>query len=278
MTFPKSTLIATTIPTRRTTTMIDTIGCQGSATARWARRRLTAIGGLVALLLMASVVSAAAETLLMPKRDGLKGTSLVVWGVTTQANGTPYVIDFGEGPTTSGTVLDRSFISFDRIYATSGNKTITLTVGSETATVKLQIFDSALLTADNLRSLKINMAIQDGLRWLWTAQASRAVNFPAAIATNWGRASWTALVTLAFQNHGYRLANDGSAPTGIYEKYIVRRGLNQLISGFSTIGLNLQAIRAWEPLRPRSLCSHPLAPASTRRRRESAWLATPMPS
>src|SRR5688572_12570876 len=64
--------------------------------------RASQIATLIVLLLgtMASVVSA--ETLMMPRRDMLRGTSQVVWGVTTLPGNTPtsptnYAINLGAG-------------------------------------------------------------------------------------------------------------------------------------------------------------------------------------
>ena len=208
------------------------------------RRTAVWLGSALALLSFAAS-TASAETLLMPKRDYLMGASEVVWGVTTQANGTPFTIDYGDGSAdTVGAVVDRSYIAFNHTYATSGTFTVTLTVGVEVATVDVNVYNGALLSAFDLRGLNINRAIQNGLRYLWTAQASRAANFPAATTTNWGgfySHSHAALVTAAFQNHGYRLTNDDVAPTGLYEKYIVRRGLNHIISGLTNVTLAAQA-------------------------------------
>jgi len=183
---------------------------------------------MLVLIICASTLSA--ETLMMPERDGLMGTPLVVWGISTLPNATPFTIDFGDGISQSGQVTDRSFIAFTHTYNTSGNITTTLTVGAESATVKLQIFDPALLTLDNLRNEKINMAIQDGLRWLWTSQSHRT-DFDATAQTWWGNftRSFTALVVLAFENQGYHLPNNNGPVTGLYEKYAVRRGLNFIV-------------------------------------------------
>ncbi len=63
------------------------------------------VGALTILALALVATPAAADTLLMPRRDFLMNTSEVVWGVTTQPNGTNYVIDFGDGtPQVSGNV------------------------------------------------------------------------------------------------------------------------------------------------------------------------------
>lgn len=207
-------------------------------------RRGTAIwtGSVCALLFSLAATTASAETLLMPKRDFLMGASEVVWGVTTLANGTPFTLDYGDGSAdTVGNVTDRSYIAFNHTYAISGTFTVTLTVGAEVATVVVNVYNGALLSAFDLRGLNINRTIQDGLRFLWTSQVSRAANFPASVQTNWGgggfSSSHAALVTLAFQNHGYRLTNNNVAPTGLYEKYVVRRGLNHVLSFLTNITL-----------------------------------------
>jgi len=209
---------------------------------RWLR------SGLVALFaLAATAASVSAETLMMPKRDGLKGASLVVWGTTT-LTGATYTIDFGDGVVTApAAVTDQSYIYASHSYLVAGNHTATLSVTSgattETATVAIQVFDSALLTPDALRSLNINMAIEDGLRWLWTAQSNRQGNFPNGIMTDWGGGwpeSWTSLIVLAFENHGYQLPNSNAAATGVYEKYVVRRGLNYIMENLRTRSLGVQ--------------------------------------
>ena len=100
--------------------------------------------------LLATIGAASAETLMMPDRDLLKTTSEVVWGVTTQSNGTSFTIDFGDGTMQqSGMVTDRSYIAYNHTYATSGTFTATLTVGAESATVKLRVYDSNLNYSEN---------------------------------------------------------------------------------------------------------------------------------
>jgi hypothetical protein len=214
----------------------------GSAMRQWIRR-----AGLAALVLVGVSVSAAsAETLLMPNRDFLMGASEVVWGVSTLANGTAFTLDYGDlsAPTT-GNVVDRSYIAFNHTYAVSGTFTVTLTVGGESTTTTVRVFNGATLTAANLRGLNINRTIQDGLRWLWVVQEGRAANFPALNRTNWGnpsgfRQSFTALVVLAFENHGYHTPNNDTDGVGIYEKYVVARGLNYVVDRLSQRPLNVQ--------------------------------------
>ena len=219
------------------------------------RRGVVALVAGALSVLFVGVSAASAETLLMPKRDFLMGQSEVVWGITRQANGTPFVLDYGDGSQTSGNVADRSYIAFNHTYAAGGAYTVRLCVGAgavipgcpgEQASVVVNVYDPATLSAFDLRGLNINRTIQDGLRYLWTTQVSRA-NLESPV-TNWAQGSGhggveqsvTALAVLSFENHGYLLAGDGSAPTGIYEKYIVERGLNFLASTLTQLNLTMQ--------------------------------------
>jgi len=204
-----------------------------------------ALATLVVLGVSVSAVSA--ETLLMPNRDFLMGASEVVWGVSTLANGTAFTLDYGDlsAPTT-GNVVDRSYIAFNHTYAVSGTFTVTLTVGGESTTTTVRVFNGASLPPAGLRGLNINRTIQDGLRWLWTVQENRAANFPAGALTNWGhinsgyRQSFTALVVAAFENHGYTVPNNDTAPVGVYQKYLVQRGLNYVVDRLNQRALNVQ--------------------------------------
>ncbi len=209
------------------------------------KRSVVGLVALVALVLTGSASRVSAETLMMPDRDMLKGTSEVVWGVSTLPVGTSFSIDFGDGSpaTPPAAVADRSYIAVNHTYALAGVYTATLTVGGESATVQVKVYDGATLTAADLRGLNVNRAIQNGLRYLWTSQNSRAANFPASITTSWPGSftpSATALVVAAFQNHGYRVPNSNAMPTGLYEKYVVRRGLNFVLSQLSSMALSVQ--------------------------------------
>lgn len=200
----------------------------------------------VALATVAATASgASAETLLMPNRDARVTTPVVVWGVHTQAAGTPCSISFGDGSAfQSCTADDRSYVAYAHSYAAQGTYTVTMTVGAEAATTVIQVFEPALLVGgvagDNNRSLGINMAIQDGLRFLWQNQDNRSANFPAVTTTSWNNSGYpyadTSLVVLAFENQGYKIAAN-AAPTGVYEKYVVRRGLNYVLTNLATVDL-----------------------------------------
>jgi hypothetical protein len=187
----------------------------------------------------------------------LMGTSEVVWGVTTQANGTPFVLDYGDGSAqSSGNVTDRSYIAFNHTYAGSGIFTATLCVGAgaavpgcpvEQATVVLKVYNGALLSAFDLRNLNVNRAIENGLRFLWQQQLNRAANFPAGTTTSWTAdypVSNTSFVVLAFENHGYHLPNDNTVPAGVYERFIVQRGLNHILTNTVVQSLNVQTLPA----------------------------------
>lgn len=203
--------------------------------------------------MMVTTAAASAETLLMPKRDYLRGVSQVAWGVTTLDNNgtggisTTYAFDFDNDgtPEMTGNVTDRSYIAVNYTFPLAGTFTVKLTVTRgatvESTSVVVRVFDPA--TAEELRNVNINRAIQDGLRYLWYTQENRVANFPGGNQTNWPdayRAAFTALVVLAFENHGYLLPNNDTAPTGVYERFIVQRGLNFIINNLNQITLNAQ--------------------------------------
>ncbi len=229
-------------------------GTQGYPLGAFITRISTQCRGLVknaflAVLAIAGTASvASAETLLMPDRDARVAVPVVVWGVHTQGSGTACALDFGDGSTPYDcTAVDRSYIAQPHTYAVQNTYTVTLTVGAETATTEIQIFDPTLFpdggaAGDNNRNLGINMAIQDGLRFLWTSQNNRAANFPTGTTTFWNNTGYpyadTSLAVLAFENQGYKITAN-VAPTGIYEKYIVRRGLNYVLSQLGTLALNV---------------------------------------
>ncbi len=222
---------------------METMKRTETTTPRLSQRiRARGAAACVAALVFLTASFASAETLLMPKREGRMGVPVVVWGITTLPNGTAFTLDFGDGSQQAGNVADRSYIAFQHTYATAGTKKITLTVGGDpTASELIDIFDPAVISAFDNRALGINMAIQDGLRYLWTVSANRTT-FDTNNQTSWtfGGRAYTALTVLAFENHGYLLPNNNNAPTGIYPKYVVQRGLNYIFDQMAQLNLTAQ--------------------------------------
>ena len=160
--------------------------------ALWSRT--VALVGLAAVLEFTLGISvASATTLIMPNRQALMGTAIVVWGNTTLANGTADSIDCGNGTVTPGpTVTDQSYISGTCTYAAAGNFNAVITVGAESATAVIDVRDPATLSAFDLRAVKINMAIEDGLRFLYFNQYNRAATFSTNL-TSWAADFWRQL-------------------------------------------------------------------------------------
>jgi len=222
-----------------------------------ARVRVGGVAWLTALVVCFAASAASAETLLMPKRDMLANVAggEVVWGITTQANGTAFLIDYGDGTTSAGadcgadTVGDRSYIACNHNYVLANTYTVKLCVGpgaalpacpGELATVDVNVYNGPALAPEALRNLNVNRAIQDGLRYLWTSQTNRTT-FDTTIETAWGNfvLPFTSLAVLAFENHGYRLPNNNNVPEGIYPKYAVRRGLNYVLARLTSITIGM---------------------------------------
>ena len=130
--------------------------------------------------------AAPGDVVLGPNRDALAGTAIVVWGNTAPGHsGQPYTISFGDATANAvGTVTDPSYVAVTHTYAAAGTYTVTMTVAgdSDTATVRVH----AGLNAENLRNVRINMAIEDGLRHLYYSQDNRAANYSTQFT------SWTA--------------------------------------------------------------------------------------
>ena len=117
------------------------------------------------------------------------------------------------------------------------------------ASVQVSVFNGASMTDVSLRGLNVNRAIQDGLRWLYS-QDNRAANFDGN-TTKWShKGGWasigefpsseTSLAVLAFENHGYNVPNNDDPATGLYERFIVQRGLNFIASQLVPVTLSVQ--------------------------------------
>src|SRR5829696_1846671 len=102
----------------------------------------------LALLTLASGTlgkAAAGDVVLMPNRDALTGTAIVVWGNTAAGNaGMGYTIDFGDATANAvGVVADPSYITANHAYATAGTYTVTMTIGGDSDTATIKAFDFA---------------------------------------------------------------------------------------------------------------------------------------
>jgi len=195
--------------------------------------RCTRFGGIAAAILAFGAGTAGADTRIMPTRQALKGVNVIVWGNTTLPNGTAYTLDCGPGAAVgpvNANVADQSYIQRTCNYPIAASYTATLTVGAEVATATIAVVDPAVATPLDLRGTKINMAIEDGLRYLYQAQANRAAAFLTNqttwnfVTTSNNPNAFAALALTAIQNHGH--AVNGPA-TDIFQP-VVQRGLNYI--------------------------------------------------
>ena len=191
--------------------------------------------GVVAL----AASTASADTRIMPPRQAPLGTGIIVWGNTTLPNGTAFTLDCGNGVMTTGTVADQSYIQRTCTYLSVNSFTATLTVGAETASTTVAVIDTTTMSPA-VRGAKINMAIEDGLRYLYQSQGAgtRAALFGTNMTwwTNTTTASdpnaFTALAILAFENHGHPFNG-----TDIYAP-VVQRGLNYIFDKLIQINMS----------------------------------------
>lgn len=215
---------------------------------RWLRP-VGVVAIMFASLLGVGVPSALAgpgDVVTMNDRDALMGTALVVWGNTKHPNGSAFTLDYGDStPPLAGVVTDQTYIAAQHAYTAAGIYTATLTVLGDSDTVIIEVFDAAALTPANLRSLRINMAIEDGLRNLYFAQDFRTTTYNTN-KTSWERMrygdadfylSYTSLVVLAYENHGHTVLDDPLQ--NIYQP-VVQRGLNFLFDNLSQVALTVE--------------------------------------
>jgi PKD domain-containing protein len=197
---------------------------------------------VVLLALGAAQVFASANVLVMPDRDAFMGQTIVVWGNTLKANGTAFTLDFGDASApVSGPVADQSYIAATHVYSTAGTFTVTLTVGGESETAKVTVWDPGTIDAFQTRGLKVNMAIEDGLRYLYVNQISRAANFTTNKTFWYNTGSddhslhYSALALLSFENQGHAVTND---PLKDIYQPVVQRGFNGLVDRLVIITLD----------------------------------------
>jgi hypothetical protein len=165
----------------------------------------------------------------MPKQFAFSGESLTVWG-NANADGENYQWDFGDGNVASGNAPDGHYIKEDYTYNLPPGDIIKtyiakLTLISDGAfdEVPIAVVDRSALPTDldgdgDLETeleIATNIAIEDGLEWLYLAQWGDG---------SWsGGVGWTGFAVLAFENQGYLARHDWDID--IYAEYI-QMGLN----------------------------------------------------
>lgn len=196
------------------------------------------------------LVSTAWAQQMMPDRDVLSGSQLVVWGNNMPGGAANYEIDFGDGTPTTGVLgvavgNGQSYMPATHTYVTAlaqEDFTATLKINgvATAASVTITVINHlvAALTADQLLDVKINQAIEDGLRSQYVNQASRELKFGGPFASWSGsdgssnNMSFTSLAVLAFENHGH------SRATGDIYAPVVQAGLNFIFDNLRTTNLS----------------------------------------
>ncbi|MBC8445900.1 MAG: S8 family serine peptidase [Chloroflexi bacterium] len=186
----------------------------------------------------------------MPEYYTFVGTGNIIWGNChwdpddTDHTGS-YHWDFGDGDSADGAVSDTAgwdharYIDETHTYDSAGVYDASLTVtadfdgSSDSDTVRIHVYDEATLTPDELEEVKVNKAIEDGLRWLYNRQYTdgkwRGYNGYYIAGT--GEAA------LAFENQGHLPSNDINED--IYAEYI-QMGLDYLLGQLSVQDLTNQ--------------------------------------
>ncbi|MFH2091675.1 MAG: PKD domain-containing protein [Pseudomonadota bacterium] len=158
------------------------------------------------------------------------GNTLELWGnVSYDGSGTlTYVWDFGAGQgTVAGTVTNRNNISASHAYLSTGSFVATLTVTDGTESDTDTVFIDVVTKT---QSVEKNLAIQKGLKYLYTSKGSTTVNGCTGYYWNTNPTAGTGLALMAFMNHGHLEIND---PDGdIYAK-TVENGLNYYFYHFN---------------------------------------------
>lgn len=198
-------------------------------------RRVLGAGFWLALFLVPAIVWAIPATYTpavntMPDREAWVGTEITVWGAvrpTTDPNAVGdelhYSIDFGDGTTatTHVAVSNGRYIAETHTYATTGAKTLRLTVHNMTDSTEsydesvITVVSASGLTTSQVRKHNVGMAIENGLRYLYTCQSSDG---------SWsGSVAHTGEAVLAFevQNH----LGSNNADEDIYAEW-VQKGLD----------------------------------------------------
>ena len=217
-----------------------TVDDSGNINATWVNDTATTL----------SVGPTALRVNVMPEYYTFNGTSNIIWGnchwdpADTVHTGT-YNWTFGDGTWTTGTVSDTAgwgharYIPVTHAYTSEGVYYATLTVtadfdgSSDNDTVKINVYNASTLTAEQLEKIKVNKAIEDGLRCLYNLQYTDG---------KWGGygsywTSGTGEAVLAFENQGHIPLKDINKD--IYAEY-VQMGLDYLFGQLSVQTLSNQ--------------------------------------
>ena len=154
------------------------------------------------------------------------GNNLELWGNVTYdgAGSLTYTWTFGAGEgSATGTVANSENIAAYHTYNNTGSYVARLTVtdGTETDTdtVYIDVVPASL-------DVRVNLAIQKGLKYLYLNKISTTVNGEPAYTWNGSYYVGAPLAVLAFENHGHLGKNDKSGD--IYAD-VVDKGLNYIV-------------------------------------------------
>ena len=195
--------------------------------------------------------SSAPRVNVMPEYYTFTGTSNIIWGnchwdaADTVHTGT-YNWTFDDGTSATGAVSDTTgwgharYIPVTHTYTGEGVYYATLTVtadsdgSSDSDTVKINVYNASTLTAEQLEDVRVNKAVEDGLRWLYNRQHKHGKwdGYDGYWIAGTGEA------VLAFENQGHIPSND--VDEDIYAEY-VQMGLDYLFGKLSVRKLSDQA-------------------------------------
>ena len=158
--------------------------------------------------------------------NAVAGRALDVWG-NVKGGSAPYTfkLDFGDGNSVSGSVVDPHFIGEMHTFQTAGPKTMMLTVYDAAGD---SAKDQALINVFAVpgQQIEINMAIEKGLLYLYKNQ------FPdGSWFDSYGNSGATGSALLAFEENGHLPTNNYDVD--IYAEY-VRAGINYLATNALT--------------------------------------------
>ncbi len=212
------------------------------------RSRL-AIPAVMALLL-ASVPGLAGLVLrvnTMPDRYAWAGEELILWGNAEGAGPLSYTWNFGDGsPPVSGPVSQDYYIPATHTYVNRPGETFsiyvaTLTVSDginlDTDRVKIGVIDSSALTPAQVLQVKVNIAIEDGLRWLYLIAMPYVVGELPLDDNDWTLAIFAEAI-LAYEIQGHLPTADPDED--IYTE-LVQVGLDYIFSHAQSEAMEVQS-------------------------------------